>query len=360
MGGRVAVVGATGYIGGLTVGELARRGVAVVAVGRNRLRLAALAGGVEAKVADVADTAALAGALEGCAAVVNCVGSFVDLGEAVVRAAIAAGAHYVDTSGEFPFQQRLFAAHDDRARAAGVAVVPGMAFYSAPADLAAALAVRALGRPAENIDIAYRLAGARPSNGTVRTNLRRVGQPCPVRDGGRLVERRIGDDSRPFPFPEPYGPSPVARWPGGEVLSVPRHTGAPSVAVFLAMPNAASAVLRHRRPAAALSRLARVVVGQRTGGPSEAARARARFVVVAEARTGGDVARGVVEGRDVYGVTAAACAEAAQRLTAAGAGGPAGVLAPAEAFDPAGFLDALSAYLSWRVEGATAREPRSR
>ena len=350
MGEHVAVVGATGYTGGLVVGELAGRGLGVVALGRNAAKLQALPGGVEAKVVDVADNGALAGALDGCAAVVNCVGSFLDLGEAVVAAAVRAGVRYVDTSGEFPFLQRVFEVHDAAARAAGVAVVPGVAFYSAPADLVAALAARALGRPPEVVEIAYRLSGARPSKGTLRPNLRRAGLPCPVFVDGRLADRRVGDDPRRFAFPEPYGSSPVARWPGGEVLTVPRHTGARSVAVWLGMPKAAAAVFRTPRLAAPLSRLGRVVVGESTGGPSDAARARARFAVVVEARAGGDRVRGVVDGHDLYGVTAAACGEAVHRLIAAGPGGPAGALAPAEAFDPAGFLDALAGYLSWRVE----------
>ena len=360
MGGRVAVVGATGYTGGLVVGELAGRGLGVVALGRNAAKLRALPGGVEAKVVDVADDGALAEALDGCAAVVNCVGSFLDFGEAVVAAAVRAGAAYVDTSGEFPFLQRVFEVHDAAARAAGVAVVPGVAFYSAPADMAAALAAEALGGPPEAVEIAYRLDGARPSKGTLRTNLRRAGLPCPVRVDGRLVERRVGDDPRSFAFPAPHGASPVARWPGGEVLTVPRHTGAGSVAVWLGMPKAASAVFRNPRLTALLQRVGRVVVGARSGGPSEGTRARARFVVVAEARTSGEAAvRCVVEGHDLYGVTAAACGEAVHRLTAGGTGRPAGALAPAEAFDPAGFLDALGGYLSWRIESASLTNPRS-
>jgi short subunit dehydrogenase-like uncharacterized protein len=352
MGERVAVVGASGYTGGLVVGELAGRGVGVVALGRDRARLAALPAEAERKVVDVADRGALRDALDGCGAVVNCVGSFLEFGEAVVGAAVAAGVPYVDTSGEFPFLQRVFDTHDVHARTAGVAVVPGMAFYSAPADMAAALAVRALGRPPDRVEIAYRLDGARPSKGTLRTNLRRAGLPCPVLEDGRLVPHRVGDDPRSWSFPEPYGPSPVARWPGGEVLTVPRHTGARSVAVFLGMPKAAAAVLRNPRLVPLLQRVGRAVVGQTTAGPSDSARDRARFAVVVEARAGGDVRRGVVQGHDLYGVTAVACAEAVQRLTA-GAGGapPAGALAPAEAFDPASFLDSLSGYLSWRIEG---------
>ena len=351
MGERVAVIGATGYTGGLVVRELVGRGIAVVAAGRNPDKLRALPAEVEPKVVDGADTTALAEALDGCRAVVNCVGSFVDHGEAVVAAAVAACVPYVDTSAEFPFLQRVFGVHDGPARAAGVAVVPGMAFYSAPADFAAALAAGALGRTPDTVEIAYRLAGARPSRGTLRTNLRRAGLPCPVREDGRLVSRRVGDDARPFPFPEPYGPTAVARWPGGEVLTVPRHTGARSVAVFLGMPKAAAAVFRRPRLTALVQPVGRILVGQGTGGPSEAARANARFTVVADARAGDDRARAVVEGHDLYGVTATACAEAVQRLAAANHPAAAGALAPSEAFDPAAFLDALGSYLSWRVEG---------
>ena len=56
----------------------------------------------------------------------------------------------------------------------------------------------------------------------------------------------------------------------------------------------------------------------------------------------------------MYGVTAAACAEAVQRLTTSGLtadGEPrSGALSPAEAFDPAEFLDSLAGYLTWRIE----------
>ena len=344
MGERVAVVGATGYTGGLVVQELLGRGVEVVAVGRNPSKLDALPAEVERHVADAGDRAALAGSLDGCGAVVNCVGSFVDFGEAVVEAAIAAAVPYVDTTGEFPFLRRVFEIHDAPARTAGVAVVPGMAFYSAPADMAAALAARSLGRPPEAVEIGYRLVGARPSKGTLRTNLRRAGQPCEVWENGRLVSRRTGDDPREFRFPEPYGATTVARWPGAEVVGVPRHTGARSVAVYVAMPKAAAAVFRHPRLIALLQPPGRALVGRGTAGPSDDARNRARYVVVAEARAGNDKTRCVVEGHDMYGVTAAACAEAALRPTAR-----TGVLAPAEAFEPADFLNSLATYLTWRI-----------
>ena len=193
MGERVAVVGATGYTGRLVVAELLRRGVDVVAIGRNPDRLRSFPPEVEPRVADAADAAALAEALDGCRAVVSCVGSFIDHGEAVVAAAVAASVHYVDTSGEFPFLQRVFDVHDGPARAAGVAVVPGMAFYSAPADLVAALAVRALGRVPEAVEIGSPVQGDpahQPPPG-------RVAVPGP---GGRAARPRP-DRRRPAALP---------------------------------------------------------------------------------------------------------------------------------------------------------------
>jgi short subunit dehydrogenase-like uncharacterized protein len=324
MGERIAVVGAGGYTGRLVVHELVGRGVEVVAVGRRH-------------------PPSLVEAIDGCRAMINCVGSFAEHGDAVVSAAIAAGVPYVDTSAEFPFLRRVFEVHDGPARRAGVPLVPGMAFYSAPADLASALACEALGQAADTVEIVYRLSGARPSRGTLRTNLRRIGEPCFVRDAGRLVARRIGDD------PVSFDGATVARWPGGEVLTVPRHTTASTVAVFLGMPKAAAAVLRSPRLCAGLQRVGRILVGRGTAGPSDEDRLRARFVIVVEARGAGRRARCVIEGHDLYGLTAAACVEAAQRLGAE-LDGPAGALAPAEAFAPSGFLESLSGYLTWRIE----------
>ena len=357
MGERIAVVGATGYTGRLVVAELVGRGVEVVALGRNAAKLEALPPVVVRQVADATDREALVEALDGCRAVVNCIGSFAEHGEQVVSAAIAAGISYVDTSAEFPFLRRVYETHDAPARQAGVALVPGMAFYSAPADFASALAAQALGRPPDSVEVFYRLTGARPSRGTVRTNLRRIGEPCFAWEGGVPVRHRIGDDPRLVAFGKPHGPAPVARWPGGEVLTVPRHTGAPSVAVFLGMPKVAAAVLRNPRSARALQRTGRLLVRDRPGGPSDHARARARFVIAAEARASdGAVARCLVEGHDLYGVTAAVSAEAAQRLGSAN-DPPSGALAPAEAFDPPDFLDTLSAHLTWRLERPEGTRP---
>ena len=82
--------------------------------------------------------------------------------------------------------------------------------------------------------------------------------------------------------------------------------------------------------------------------PRRQARARARFRIVAQARAGEQRARVLVEGSDVYGLTARFLVEAALRVAAPGA--PTGALAPAQALPPREFLNATGgADLRWRV-----------
>ena len=78
-------------------------------------------------------------------------------------------------------------------------------------------------------------------------------------------------------------------------------------------------------------------------GTAEESRRAQRFTCVIDAYDpAGRLARGVVRGPDTYGSTAIIAVEAARRLVADGA--EPGVLAPAQAFDPAGFLGFLGGY----------------
>jgi short subunit dehydrogenase-like uncharacterized protein len=110
---KMAVYGASGYTGRLVLAELARRGIPPVLIGRDPARLRAAAAGAgrpaaETVQASLDDPAALAEAFAGCAAVINCAGPFITSGEPVVRAAITAGCHYVDISGEQLYLQQIF------------------------------------------------------------------------------------------------------------------------------------------------------------------------------------------------------------------------------------------------------------
>jgi short subunit dehydrogenase-like uncharacterized protein len=345
---RIAVFGAGGYTGRLVVAELARRGVATVLSGRDGGRLAAAAsqagaGGADVRPADAGDAAALALAFRGCAAVVNCAGPFTPSGDAVARAAIAAGCHYVDTSGEQGHLRRLFDACGDDAARAGVAVVPGLTDDGLPGDLLAHLVAERAGAVDELV-IAHRLAGGAPSRGTLRSLL----AAPELLDGGALAYADgawvtgLPPARAAFAFPGTPGPAAVVAFASPVVVTAPRHVAARRVAAVV--------------ETAVVERLAAVtpeLAAAAPEGPPEDVRRAATFTIVAEADDGrGRRVRGIVEGSDLYGTTAVIAAEGARRLVAGGA--PAGVLAPAQAYDPAGFLGALAPHgVRWEIERAT-------
>jgi short subunit dehydrogenase-like uncharacterized protein len=83
-------------------------------------------------------------------------------------------------------------------------------------------------------------------------------------------------------------------------------------------------------------------IGRLPEGPSEAARAKVRWTVAAVAYgEDGSTGSALVEGRDVYGLTALLLVRGAEALRA-GEARATGALAPAEAFDPRALVERLA------------------
>src|SRR5688500_5496661 len=140
----VLLFGATGYTGSLTAAALGRRGADFVVSGRSREKLEALAartGATDARVAAVGDVDALVGALSDVKVMITCVGPFEQLGDTAAEAAIRAGVHYLDSTGESSFVDRLVRSFGPRAESAGIVMAPCMGFDEVPADVALSLAV---------------------------------------------------------------------------------------------------------------------------------------------------------------------------------------------------------------------------
>jgi short subunit dehydrogenase-like uncharacterized protein len=343
---KVAVYGASGYTGRLVLAELARRGIPAVLTGRNpeRLRQAAAGAGTpgaETVTAGLED-AALADVLARCDAVINCAGPFTISGEPVLRAAIAAGCHYIDISGEQAYLHQLFARFGETAADAGVTAVPGANDDALPSSLIAQLAADRVA-PASELVIAIHLdsSASAPSRGTLRTAIASLDA---FRSGGLSYENGSWQPDVParresVTFPGSPEPVPVVKFPLPGVATIPRH--APVSRVEAVAPVAL---------AQAFSRITPELVDAVPDGPTEADRAAARWTIVVEATgTDGRTARGVVSGPDAYGTTAVIAVESARRL----AEQPTrpGVLAPAQAFDPADFLDFLTKNcVIWSIE----------
>jgi short subunit dehydrogenase-like uncharacterized protein len=340
----LAVLGATGYTGRLVCAEARRSGVPLRLIGRDERKLGRLAGGgEEVRVANARDYAGLVGAFEGAFAVVSLAGPFMETGFAPVAAAIAAGAHYLDSTGEPAFARRVYDEYSDQAAARGVVLLTAFGFDYVPGDLAARLAAEGL-EPLDEIVVGYSASGVGTSRGTRKTISTLAGRPHFAYEQGRLVDSRFGATTRRCAFP--FGERDAVEWQGTEPLTVPRHTDVRNVRSYLRVPAAGAAA--KAAPLAGLSApFLRVFARVGGDGPSEASRRKSRFAVVAEARGPRGERRVALTGSDPYGLTARLLVRGAQALAAGEASG-AGALAPAEAFDARAFAERLAPLL--RVE----------
>ena len=145
------------------------------------------------------------------------------LGEPVVRAAVETGTHYVDTAGEQPFIKLVADRYDEAARAAEVAVIPAMGFDYVPGDLLCRVVARDH-EPAETLDLAYAVSGFGATRGTLRSALEAMRGGDVVWEDGAWLPAGPGPLRASAVFPEPFGREVVAKYPCGEIVSVPRHT----------------------------------------------------------------------------------------------------------------------------------------
>jgi short subunit dehydrogenase-like uncharacterized protein len=359
MRGPIAVYGATGYTGKLIVAELRRRGIdGVVLSGRrpDALRAVAADHGYDASVVRAAahdDQAALRAALDGCAAVIAAAGPFSLFGDGIAAAAAATGTHYVDTTGEQPFIRRVLDVHGPVAERQGAALVSGMGFDYLPGDLLCALACEGID-DVDELVIAYAMRGFGATRGTMRSALLMLAGGDVVYEDRAFrevgVRQPLGER---FDFGPGVGVQRVSRYPSGEVVTVPRHVRVRTIrsritsATFAPHPRA-TALVPVLTPLTALAlktplrRALHRGIGRLPEGPPVNERRAATFTLVAEARPagGGTPVRATLRGTDVYGLTAVTTVEGAVRMAAEGYD-RAGGLAPAEAYDVRGFLDAL-------------------
>src|SRR5262245_50091528 len=109
---RIVVFGATGYTGELIASRLAAAGAAPVLAGRSESKLTALAdrlGGLDYVRADaMRQNTVFDLATSSDDVLISAVGPFSKWGQPALRAAVAAGCTYLDTTGEPEFIRRVF------------------------------------------------------------------------------------------------------------------------------------------------------------------------------------------------------------------------------------------------------------
>jgi short subunit dehydrogenase-like uncharacterized protein len=357
MAQRIVVFGATGYTGDLTARALVARGARPALAARTEARVRTLAeelGGLEWAVADVERPETVRALVERGDVLVSTVGPFTRWGEPAVQAAIATGAHYLDSTGEGPFIRSVFERYGGAAQAAGCGLISAFGFDFVPGNLAGALALRDAGEAAISVQIGYFSPGAGASAMSGGTRASAAGvmfSPGFAWRGGRLVDERPARHGRSFEL-RPGKTAAAVSVAGSEHFSLPRvHPGLRDVTVYLgwfgpasdamrALSAGISAVTKVPGARGALEGVFGRVVKGSTGGPDAAARATNTSLVFAEAydASGAQLAQVRLEGVNGYDLTAGFLAWGAITAAAGGLQGT-GALGPADGFG----LDALEA-----------------
>jgi short subunit dehydrogenase-like uncharacterized protein len=376
----VALLGATGFTGGLTADYLARHlppEARWAIAGRSRQRLESVRAGLEREVgvleADVGDAESLRALAEQTRVLITSVGPYLKYGEPVVAACAEAGTDYGDLTGEPEFVNAMWLRYHERARETGARLVHSCGFESIPYDLGALFTVQQL---PEGVPIAlegFVRAGAEISGGTMHTALNAMGR---LRQGARVARERKSREGRPggrivrsvrgaphrddraggwvVPFPT-IDPQTVLR----SARALPRYgpeftyshylvtgslpilagmvAGAGGVIALAQVPQARNLLLKLRSPG---------------DGPSPETRAKSWFKVKFAARGGGQELLTEVSGGDPgYHETSKMLAESAMCLAFDELPDRAGQVTPAVAMGNA-LIDRLkSAGIQFQVKG---------
>ena len=308
--------GANGYTGELLARLAAERGERPVLAGRNGPAVRRLAEelGLEHRVISLADRARVDAALADIDVVMHCAGPFSATSAPMVDACLRTGVHYADLTGEIAVFEAVYGRHTE-ARAAGVALVPGVGFDVVPTDH---LLVRLQDELPDAVaaDVALVSRGGF-SAGTLRTVVEGMRAGGQVRRDGELVGVPTGHRSRRLR----YGTTDVrvTSVPLGDVASGYRATGIPTITNFTNVPagRLVAAFDGVTRRALRIDPLHRSVdrTIARLDGPSPERRARTRSDLWAELRTAdGRSVAGAIQVPNTYDFTAHSALAAVRRL----------------------------------------------
>lgn len=324
----ITVLGAGRHTGRFVIDLLERKGLTARAAtrtgsftdlsGRDRL----------CETLDFSDAAGLDDLMRGAHAVINCAGPFLDSAKPAIEAALRAGVPYLDVTAEQTSVVETFENFDARAKDAGMAIVPAMAFYGGLADLLTSAVLQSMGADGDSaideIEIAVGLDSWLPTAGTRKTGDRNT-YPRKIVRNGALVTVPDQPLEKDWDYgPDKSGMQRVSCITLSEVILIARHVRANAITSYMN----AKPLVDLRDP--------------KTPPPTPAGadgKSAQEFVVDVRVRKDGIVKRAMASGQDIYAVTAPlvvnACLDILDRT------GPGGVFAPGMILDPNSFLAGL-------------------
>jgi len=227
----IIIYGSYGYTGQLIVNECKAKNLNVILAGRKRDALQKQHEQTEYpfEVLDVNDTPALKNLLQKGSMVLHCGGPFIYTAKAMVDACLEAKIHYTDITGEFQVFEMLAEKYNDKAKQAGIMIMPGTGFDVVPSDCLALHLKKKL-PSATHLQLAFAMSKGGLSRGTKKSMTERLGDESLIRKNGVLTSVPLGEKTMDIDFGSYKTKALHISW--GDISTAWRSTGIPNIEVY--------------------------------------------------------------------------------------------------------------------------------
>lgn len=283
---RFLLYGANGYTGQLIAKMAAGYGLTPVLAGRNETALRSLAGSLNLsyKVFELSDKEALHEALKDVSLVLHAAGPFHHTAKKMMKACLATQTHYLDITGEIAVFEKA-KKYDQKAKDAGIMIMPGVGFDVVPTDCTALYLKQQL-PDATHLKLAFVMLGGKLSHGTATTMAENLGEGGVVRKNGMLEKKPLGHKG--FWLDIGIKKMFVMCIPWGDVSTAYTTTGIPNIETYTGASHKTYSLLKWQflynwlLRTSLVRNLAKKKIKQKPAGPSDEMRAGAKGFVWGE------------------------------------------------------------------------------
>lgn len=314
--GNFLIYGANGYTGELIARESVERGLSPILGGRSQNKVAPIAEelGLTHRCFSLEDKKSLEYTLGEVDFVIHCAGPFSITSRPMAEACLRTGTHYLDITGEIVVFESM-ARLDDKAREAGIMIMPGVGFDVVPSDCLAKHLSNRL-PDAQQLTLAFYGLG-RISHGTQSTMLMNIGMGGAIRKDGEITRVPAAFETREIDFGEMT--KRVVTIPWGDVSTAYYSTGIPNIKVFTVMPDKQISLMKMSRYIGWIlaSGPVQSVLQSRIpeGGPSEKEREKGRTLLWGKAEdASGNAVESRMQGPEGYKFTVLAAMAIAEKV----------------------------------------------
>ncbi len=292
---KLLIYGAGGYMGKLFAKEVANHSLPVVLAARSVFE-----GSQPRRIFSLSDQRIVQENLLNVKLVVNLAGPFATTNKPLIEACLATGTHYIDIAGEVPEFETVYA-FNQRAKEAGIMLLPGAGFGVVPTDIVANLAKQKL-LDAIHLKIAYVTVGG-ASRGTLKTVLKGINKEGVQVVNGHFVKAAPAKDAFRFTaegkrYRVVYNP-----W-RGDLFTAQKSTGIANIETYANFPGFVESMMKGKLPWLRKIILKRLI-NLLPVGPSEKALQKGKTICYAEViNSKGEKASVTIVGPEAYLFTA--------------------------------------------------------